>query len=91
MTGGCLEQGPRKPVWPPSKPDRLEPNGWRKSRPIWILSVTMSLIAGCANINAPADGSEWVRPIILAEEDGLRTATKRALLTHNEAWSEYCK
>jgi|TARA_B110000196_G_scaffold212497_1_gene182273 hypothetical protein len=43
----------------------------------------MSLIAGCANINAPADGSEWVRPIILAEEDRLRTATKQALLAHN--------
>ena len=83
MTGGYVGQERRKPVWPPSKLDRLGPNGWRKSRPIWILSVTMSLIAGCANINAPADGSEWVRPIILAEEDRLRTATKQALLAHN--------
>ena len=24
----------RKPVWPPSKPDRLGPGGWRKSLPI---------------------------------------------------------
>jgi hypothetical protein len=53
--------------------------------------VTMSLIAGCANINAPADGSEWVRPIILPEEDRLTTATKRTLLVHNEAWTEFWK
>jgi hypothetical protein len=51
----------------------------------------MSLIAGCANINAPADGSEWVRPIFLPEEDRLTTATKRTLLVHNEAWTEFWK
>jgi hypothetical protein len=51
----------------------------------------MTLIAGCANINAPADGCEWVKPISVAEEDRLTTATKRALLAHNEAWSEFCK
>ena len=84
MTGDCVGQGPRKPAWLPSKPDRLEPNGWLKSLPIWTLLVTMTLIAGCANINAPAD-------ISVAEADRLTTATKRALLAHNEAWSEFCK
>ena len=82
---------PRKLVCLPSKPGRLEPNGWLKSRPIWTLLVTMTLIAGCANINAPADGCGWVKPISVAEEDRLTTATKRALLAHNEAWTEYCK
>ena len=91
MTGGCVGQGPRKPAYRHSKTDRLEPNGWLKSLPIWTLLVTMSLIAGCANINAPADGSEWVRPIILPEEDRLTTATKRTLLVHNEAWTEFWK
>jgi hypothetical protein len=51
----------------------------------------MTLIAGCANINAPADGCEWVKPISLAEADRLTTATKRALLAHKEAWAEFCK
>jgi len=51
----------------------------------------MNLIAGCANINAPADGCGWVKPISVAEEDRLTTATKRALLVHNEAWTEFCK
>jgi len=27
----------------------------------------------------------------VAEEDRLTTATKRALLAHNESWSEFCK
>jgi hypothetical protein len=51
----------------------------------------MNLIVGCANINAPADGCEWVKPISVAEADRLTTATKRALLGHNEAWTEFCK
>ena len=79
------------PAWLPSKLDRLGPNVWPKSRPIWTLLVTMTLIAGCANINAPADGCGWVKPISVAEEDRLTTATKRALLAHNESWSEFCK
>ena len=91
MTGGCVGQGPRKLAWPHLKPDRLGPNGWLKSLPIWTLLVTMTLIAGCANINAPAGGCEWVKPISVTEEDRLTTATKRALLSHNEAWSEFCK
>jgi hypothetical protein len=51
----------------------------------------MTLIAGCANFNAPAGGCEWVKPISLAEADRLTTATKRALLAYNEAWTEFCK
>jgi hypothetical protein len=42
-------------------------------------------------INAPVDGCEWVKPISVAEEDRLTAAIKRALLAHNEAWSEFCK
>ena len=38
----------------------------------------MNLIAGCANISAPADGCGWVKPISVAEADRLTTATKRA-------------
>ena len=53
--------------------------------------MMMSLTAGYASIDAPAGGCEWVRPIILAEEDRLTTATKRALLAYNEAWTEFCK
>jgi len=67
------------------------PNGWRKSLPIWTLLVTTSLISACANINAPPDGCEWIRPIIVAEEDSLTTATKRALLAHNEMYEEFCR
>ena len=47
--------------------------------------VTMNWIAACDSINAPADGCGWVKPIIVAEEDRLTTATKQALLAHNEA------
>ena len=53
--------------------------------------MMMSLTAACASIDVPPDGCGWVRPIILAEEDRLTTATKRALLAHNEAWTEFCK
>ena len=91
MTGGCVGQGPRKLDYRHSKPDRLEPNGWRKSLPIWTLLVTMTLIAGCATIDAPVAGCEWIRPIILDEDDRLTTGTKRVVLAHNEAWSEFCK
>ena len=62
-----------------------------QSLPIWTLLVTMTLIAGCANINAPVAGCEWIRPIILDEDDRLTTGTKRIVLAHNEAWSEFCK
>jgi len=78
-------QGPKKPAYRDWRPNRLEPNGWRKSLPIWILLMTTSLISACANINAPPDGCGWVKPIIVAEEDSLTTATKQALLAHNEA------
>ena len=91
MTGDCVGRGPRKPAYRDSKPDRLGPNGWLKSLPIWTLLVTMTLIAGCANINAPVDGCAWVKPISVEEADRLTTATKRALLAHNEAWTEFCK
>ena len=77
------------PAYRHSKPDRLEPNGWRKSLPIWTLLVTMTLIAGCAYINAPADGCGWVKPISVAEEDRLTTATKRVLLAHNQLYEEF--
>ena len=79
------------PVWLPSKPDRLEPSGWRKSLPIWTLLVTMNLIVGCANINAPVVECGWVKPISVAEAYRLATATKRTLLAHNEVWTEFCK
>jgi len=49
-----------------------------------------SLIAGCANINALTGGCEWIRPIILGEDDRLTTAIKRALLAHNEMDEEFC-
>ena len=89
MTGDYAGQGLGKPAWPPSKPDRLGPNGWRKSLPIWILLMTTSLISACAIINESPDGCRWVKPIIVAEEDRLATATKQALLAHNEAWTEF--
>ena len=47
--------------------------------------MMMSLTAACASIDAPPDGCGWVKPISVAEEDRLTTATKRALLAHNEA------
>jgi len=37
------------------------------------------------------DRSGWVKPIIVTGEDSLTTATKRAQLAHNEAWTEFCK
>ncbi len=91
MTRDCagLELG--KPAWRPSKPDRLGPSVWRKSLPIWTLLMTMNLISACANINAPVAGCEWVRPIIVEEADRLTTATKRALLAHNELYEEFCR
>tara|TARA_B100000745_G_C20079487_1_gene368766 strand:- start:684 stop:851 length:168 start_codon:yes stop_codon:yes gene_type:complete len=53
--------------------------------------MTMNLISACANINAPVAGCEWVRPIIVEEADRLTTATKRALLAHNELYEEFCR
>ena len=52
--------------------------------------MTTSLIAGCASLEAPAGGCEWARAIITSDGDRLTTATKRALLAHNEAWQEFC-
>ena len=85
VAGGCVGQGPKKLACPPSRRNGQVPNGWWKSLPIWILLITMNLISACANINAPPDGCGWVQPIIVAEDDTLTTATKRALLAHNEA------
>ena len=91
MTGDYAGPGPGKRAYRHLKPDSLEPNGWPRSLPTWILLTMMSLISACASISAPAGGCEWVKPIIVAEDDRLTTATKRALLAHNEAWSEFCK
>ncbi|MFP6709846.1 MAG: hypothetical protein VCE75_28245, partial [Alphaproteobacteria bacterium] len=49
-----------------------------------LVLATMFSVGGCANIDAPAAGCEWVRPIILADDDRLTTATMPALLAHNE-------
>ena len=89
VIGDCAGQGLRKLDCPPSKRNGNAPNGSRKLRPIWILLMTTSLISACANINAPADSCGWVKPIVVAEEDRLTTATKRALLAHNEGWTEF--
>ena len=76
---------------PPSRQNGHVPNGWRKSLAIWILLTMTSLTAGCAAIDAPVAGCEWIRPIILDEDDRLTNGTKRAVLAHNEAWTEFCK
>ena len=91
MTGGCAGLGLGKHAWLPLKLDRFEPSGWRKSLPIWILLMTMNLIAACDSINAPVAGCEWVRPIMVEEADRLTTETKRALLAHNELYEEFCR
>jgi len=36
-------------------------------------------------------GCGWIKPITVAEEDKLTTATKRALLAHNETQTEFSK
>ena len=42
--------------------------------------MMLSLTAGCATIDAPVAGCEWIRPIILDEDDSLTTGTKRVVL-----------
>ena len=91
MTRDYAGLGPSKLAWPPSRPDRFGPNGWRKLLPIWSLLVMMDLTSACAKISAPGGGCEWAKPIILAEKDKLTTETKRALLVHNEAQNEFSK
>ncbi len=49
------------------------------------------MTVGCATIDAPVAGCEWVRPIILDEDVSLTTGTKRVVLAHNESWSEFCR
>ena len=74
----------------PSSKHSPAPNGYRKLRRIWIVLMTMSLTAACASIDAPVAGCEWIRPIILTDDDVLTRETKLALLRHNETWSEFC-
>jgi len=88
---GLRRAGAKEARLSASKLDRLGPNGWQKSLPIWTLLVTMNLIAGCANISAPADGCGRVKPISVAQADRRTTATKRALLAQNKTWSGFCK
>ena len=83
-------QGLKKRAWPPSRPDRFGPSGWRKSLPIWTLLVTMNWIAACDSINAPVAGCEWIRPKTVAEADRQTTETKRALPAQNLLVDEFC-
>ena len=53
--------------------------------------MAMNWTAAYDSINAPAGGCEWIRPITVAEADGLTTETKRALLVHNELYEEFCR
>ena len=80
----------RKPVYRRSRRPRDVPGGGSKSRLKLLALAKMFSVSGCAGINAPVAGCEWVRPIILAEDDRLTTATMRALLAHNEAVADFC-
>ena len=91
MIGDYVGRELGKPVYLPSRTPRDVPGGGLKLWSTLTVLVTTNLIAACANINAPVAGCEWVRQIIVAKADKLTTATKRALLAHNEAWSEFCK
>ncbi len=65
---GLRRAGAKEARLSASKLDRLGPNGWQKSLPIWTLLMTMNLISACGSINAPVDGCGWVKPISVAEE-----------------------
>ena len=91
MTGGCADPANRPHGWLALKTRTTAPSAWLRSRMVLIVLAMTSLIAACASLDAPGAGCEWIRPIILDEDDRLTTETKRALLAHNEAWSEFCK
>ena len=80
-----------KPVYRPSRRPRDVLSGGSRSKLKLLALETMMSVSGCANIDAPVvAGCEWVRPIILAEDDRLTTETIRALLAHNEAVAVFC-
>ena len=81
----------RKPVYRRSKTLNDALSGGSISRLKLLVLATMLSVSGCANIDAPVAGCEWVRPIILADDDRLTAATMRALLAHNEAVAVFCK
>jgi hypothetical protein len=91
VIGNYGESGLRKPDYRRSKTPNAALNGGSKSKLKLLVLATMFSVSGCASIDAPAAGCEWVRPIILAEDDRLTTATMRALLAHNEAVAEFCE
>ena len=64
--------------------------GGSRSKLKLLALETMLSVSGCADINAPVAEYEWVRPIILAEDDRLTTATMRTLLAHNESITAFC-
>jgi hypothetical protein len=80
----------RKPDWPPLRRSRDALSGGSRSKLKLLVLATMLSVSGCANIDAPVAGCEWVRPIILMEDDRLTTLTMRALLAHNEAVAVFC-
>ena len=81
----------RKPAWPPLRRSRDALSGGSISRLKLLALAMMLFVSGCANIDAPVAGCEWVRPIILADDDRPTTATMRALLAHNEAVAVFCE
>ena len=90
MIGDYAGRELRKPDWPPLRRSR-DVSGGSKSK-LKLLALAMMLsVSGCPNIDAPVAGCEWVRPIILADDDRLTTATMRALLAHNDAVADFCE
>ena len=81
----------RKPVWPPLRRSKDALSGGSISRLKLLALATMLSVSVRANIDAPVAGCEWVRPIILAEDNRLTTATMRAVLAHNEAVAVFCE
>ena len=65
-------------------------SGGSRSKLKLLALATMLSVSGCANIDAPVAGCDWVRPIILTEDDRLTVETMRALLAHNEAVVAFC-
>ena len=81
----------RKPDYRRSKTPRGVLGGGSISRLKLLALATMLSVSGCSNIEAPDAGCEWIRPIILAEDDRLTIPTVMSILAHNEAAAEFCQ
>jgi hypothetical protein len=56
-----------------------------------LTSLVMMTLTSCSQMSGRVNkGCDWISPLYIDKEDVLTQYTKRAILNHNQNWSDIC-